>query len=183
MHMESVETPSLLELRATVMQRLQVYGVFDGCTAEDRRTILAQACLVIWHLTAGAQGRRMYLLHVEPPADRARHQAVLDTMTRLCPDVIAAVQGYIAAWRAHLEEAHALDPSLREAANDLAELRAVQGDAREAHRLYGVAGLDAASPEMADRRRKLDSVTSTAWPPTSPATCTSHRPVTAGSGK
>jgi hypothetical protein len=104
MHMESVDTPSLLELRATVMQRLQAYGVFDGCTAEDRRTILAQACLVIWHLTAGAQGRRMYLLHVEPTADRARHQAVLDTMTRLCPDVIAAVQGYIAAWRAHFRQ-------------------------------------------------------------------------------
>jgi hypothetical protein len=25
---------------------------------------------------------------------------VLDTMTRLCPDVIAAVQGYVATWRA-----------------------------------------------------------------------------------
>jgi hypothetical protein len=104
MHMESVDTPSLLALRATVMQRLQAYGAFDGCTAEDRRTILAQACLVIWHLTAGAQGRLMYLLHVEPLADRARHQTVLDTMTRLCPDVIAAVQEYIATWRAHFRQ-------------------------------------------------------------------------------
>jgi hypothetical protein len=105
MHMESVDTtPSLLALRATMMQRLQAYGAFDGCTAEDRRTILAQACLVIWHLTAGAQGRLMYLLHVEPLADRARHPTVLDTMTRLCPDVIAAVQGYIATWRAHFRQ-------------------------------------------------------------------------------
>src|SRR4030095_7554424 len=91
---------SLVELQGMVAQRLQAYGAFDGCTAEDRRTILAQACLVIWHLPAGVQGRLMYLLHVEPLGARARHQTVLDTMTRLCPDVIAAVQGYIAMWRA-----------------------------------------------------------------------------------
>jgi hypothetical protein len=54
MHVESIDTPSLLELRAMVVQRLQVYGAFEGCTAEDQRTILAQACLVIFHLTAGA---------------------------------------------------------------------------------------------------------------------------------
>ena len=100
MRVESVDTPSLLELRVTVAQRLQAYGAFDGCTAEDRRTILAQACMVIWHLTAGAQGRIIYLMHLEPTADQARHQTVLDTMTRLCPDVIAAVQGYIAMWHA-----------------------------------------------------------------------------------
>jgi hypothetical protein len=100
MHVEFVDTPSLLELQVTVAQCLQAYGAFEGCTAEERRMILAQACLVIWHLTAGVQGRLMYLMHLEPPADRARHQTVLDTMTRLCPDVIAAVQGYIAIWRA-----------------------------------------------------------------------------------
>jgi hypothetical protein len=100
MHVESVDTPSLLELRTIVAQRLQAYGAFDGCTAEDRRTILAQACLVIWHLTAGDEGRTMYLTHLGPLADRARYQAVLDTMTRLCPDVIAAVQAYVALWRA-----------------------------------------------------------------------------------
>jgi hypothetical protein len=100
MHVESVDTPSFLELRAIVTQRLQAYGAFDGCTAEGRRTILAQACMVIWHLTAEEQGRRIYRTHLEPPADRARDQTVLDTMARLCPDVIAAVQGYIARWRA-----------------------------------------------------------------------------------
>ena len=98
MHVESADTPSLLELRAIVTQRLQAYGAFEGCTAEDQRTILAQACMVIWHLTAGEQGRRIYLRHLGSPADGVPYQTVLDTITRLCPDVIAAVQGYIAAW-------------------------------------------------------------------------------------
>jgi hypothetical protein len=62
--------------------------------------ILAQACMAIWHLTAGEQGRRIYLAHLSPPADGMPYERVLDTMTRLCPDVIAAVQGYIATWRA-----------------------------------------------------------------------------------
>ena len=102
MHVESVDTPSLLELRAMVAQRLQAYGAFEGCTVEDRRTILGQACLVIWHLTAGEEGRTMYLTHLRPPADRARYQTVLDTMARLCPDIIAGVQAYIATWRARV---------------------------------------------------------------------------------
>jgi hypothetical protein len=100
MRVESVDTPSLLELRAIVAQRLQAYGAFDGCTAEDRRVILAQACMVIWHLTAGEEGRLIYLTHLSSPADGERYRTVLDTMTRLCPDVIDAVQGYIATWRA-----------------------------------------------------------------------------------
>jgi hypothetical protein len=100
MHVESVDSPSLLELRAMVAQRLHAYGAFDGCTAEDRRTILAQACLVIWHLTAGDEGRLLYLTHLAPLADGVCSQAVLDTMARLCPDVITAVQTYVAAWRA-----------------------------------------------------------------------------------
>jgi hypothetical protein len=104
MRVESVDTPSLLELRAIVAQRLQAYGAFDGCTAEDRRTILAQACLAIWHLTAGDEGRMLYLTHLEPLADRARSQMVLDAMTRLCPEVIAAVQAYVAAWRARFRQ-------------------------------------------------------------------------------
>jgi hypothetical protein len=100
MHIESVDTLSLLELRAIVTRRLQAYGAFEGCTAEDRRTILAQACLIIWHLTAGDEGRTTYLRHLAPPANSVSSEAVLDTMERLCPDVIAAVQGYVAAWRA-----------------------------------------------------------------------------------
>jgi hypothetical protein len=98
MRVESVDSPSLRELRAMVAQRLQAYGAFEGCTAEDQHTILAQACMVIWHLTAGEQGRLIYLTQLGPPADGTLHQTVLDTIARLCPDVIAAVQGYIAAW-------------------------------------------------------------------------------------
>ena len=100
MHVESVDTPSLLELRAIVAQRLRAYGAFEGCTAEAQRTILAQACLVIVHLTAGDEGRMLYLTRLGPPVDRARPQTALDTLARLCPDVIATVRGYIAAWRA-----------------------------------------------------------------------------------
>jgi hypothetical protein len=104
MHVESVDSPLLLELRAVVAQRLQGYGVFEECTAGDRRTILAQACLVIWHLTAGEQGRRLYLTHLAPPADGALYRTVLDMMTRLCPEVIAAVQGYIITWGARFRQ-------------------------------------------------------------------------------
>ena len=56
MHVESVDTPSLLELQATVAQRLRAYGALEGCTVQDRRTILAQACMVIVHLTSGDEG-------------------------------------------------------------------------------------------------------------------------------
>ena len=70
MRVESVDIPSLLELRVTVAQRLQAYGAFEGCTAEDRRTILAQACMVIWHLTAGAQGSCILCTSVPRPTGR-----------------------------------------------------------------------------------------------------------------
>jgi hypothetical protein len=98
MRVESVDTLSLLELRAMVAQRLEAYGAFEGCSAEDRRTILAQACVVIWHLTAGEEGRRLYRTHLGPRADGMPSERVLETMARLCPDVIAAVQGYVVAW-------------------------------------------------------------------------------------
>jgi len=104
MHVESIDTPSLLELRAMVAQRLHAYGAFEGRTAEDRRAILAQACMAIVHLTAGEQGRRLYLRHLGPPADGTPYHTVLDTLTRLCPDVIAAVQEYIAAWHARFRQ-------------------------------------------------------------------------------
>ena len=45
MRVESMDTPSLLELRAIMAQRLRAYGAFDGCAAEEQRTILSQACL------------------------------------------------------------------------------------------------------------------------------------------
>jgi hypothetical protein len=104
MRVESVDSPSLLELRATVAQRLRACGAFEGCTAEDRRTILAQACLVIVHLTAGEEGRTRYLTRLDPQAGGVSSQTVLDTMARLCPDVIAAVQGYVAAWHARFRQ-------------------------------------------------------------------------------
>jgi hypothetical protein len=104
MRVESVDTPSLLELRAIVARRLRAYGAFDECTAEDRRTILAQACLAIWHLTAGDEGRLIYLRHLSPPVDGVPYHTVLDMLARLCPDVIAAIQEYIAAWRARFRQ-------------------------------------------------------------------------------
>jgi hypothetical protein len=104
MRVESVDTPSLLELRAIVAQRLRVYGAFEGGTADDQRMILAQACIVIFHLTAGEQGRMLCLTRLGPPTDGALYTRVLDTMTRLCPEVIAAVQGYIALWHARFRQ-------------------------------------------------------------------------------
>jgi hypothetical protein len=38
------------------------------------------------------------------PADEMLYQAVLDTMARLCPEVIAAVQGYITTWGARFRQ-------------------------------------------------------------------------------
>jgi hypothetical protein len=46
----------------------------------------------------------IYLTHLCLPVDRARSQAVLDTMARLCLDVIAAVQGYVAAWHTRFRQ-------------------------------------------------------------------------------
>jgi hypothetical protein len=104
MRVESVDTPSLLELRAIVARRLRAYGAFEDCTAADRRTILAQACLAIWHLTAGEEGRKIYLTRVGPPVDGMPYHTVLDTMARLCPDVMDAVRGYVAMWRARFRQ-------------------------------------------------------------------------------
>jgi hypothetical protein len=56
------------------------------------------------HLTAGEEGRLLYRRHLGSPADWTPYQMVLDTMTRLCLDVIAAVQGYIATWRARFRQ-------------------------------------------------------------------------------
>jgi hypothetical protein len=96
MYVESVDTPSLLGLRTVVAQRLEAYGAFEGCTAEDQRMILARACVVIWHLTVGEEGRRLYRTHLGHLADWTLYQTALDPMTRLCADVIAAVRGDIA---------------------------------------------------------------------------------------
>jgi hypothetical protein len=57
-------------------------------------------------------------------------------------------RGDAAAWLAHLEDAVAADPHCWDVLNDLADLRSVAGDAREAHRLYGLADLETTTPEM-----------------------------------
>jgi hypothetical protein len=57
-------------------QCLQAYGAFDECAAADRHTILAQACLVIWHLTTGEQGRLLYCTHLEVFVTDTRRQAL-----------------------------------------------------------------------------------------------------------
>jgi hypothetical protein len=42
----------------------------------------------------------VHLTHFAPPAQGVSSQTVLDTITRLCPDLIAAMQAFIAIWRA-----------------------------------------------------------------------------------
>jgi hypothetical protein len=104
MHVESIDTPSLLELRTKVAQRLRAYGTFEDCTAEDQRTILAQACMVIVHLTAGEEGRLIYHMYLSSSGGGTSYERMLDTIARLCPDVIATMQGYIATWRARFQQ-------------------------------------------------------------------------------
>lgn len=48
----------------------------------------------------GEEGRTMCLAHLSPSADGISSERVLDTLARLYPDVIAAVEAYVAAWRA-----------------------------------------------------------------------------------
>lgn len=52
------------------------------------------------------------------------------------------------AWLEHLETAVDADPSCSEALGDLADLRSVAGDAREALRLYEAAGVDPSRDEV-----------------------------------
>lgn len=59
----------------------------------------------------------LYLSHLARTADGVSYEAVLDTMARLCPDVIGAVQGYVATWRTHFRQdgwaSHAMGGVLR----------------------------------------------------------------------
>ncbi|MEP6667419.1 MAG: SEC-C domain-containing protein, partial [Nocardioidaceae bacterium] len=87
---------------------------------------------------------------------------------------IAEERGDGQEWLALLDAAVAADPTLREATGDLADLKAVAGDAHEAHRLYGLAGLDARAPEMMALRRFLE---------TPPGEVGRNRPCPCGSGK
>jgi hypothetical protein len=64
-------------------------------------------------------------------------------------------RGDVAAWSSFLEQALEADPEHEDAAGDLADLRAVAGDAREAERLYRIAGLDGLSAELQALRPML----------------------------
>jgi hypothetical protein len=99
MRVASVHTPSLLECRDIVAQRPQAYGAFDGCPPGGRDAILSQSCVATWHLATGEKGRVLYLTHRGSPIHGGRSRAMLTAMTRLCAEVIAAVQGYLVMWR------------------------------------------------------------------------------------
>lgn len=85
------------------------------------------------------------------PVAVAMAEAVTDRLSAV-PSYLRACaaegRGDADAWLAHLEAAVAADPQQRDALGDLADLRSVTGDAREAHRLYGLAGLDTSTPEL-----------------------------------
>ena len=104
MHVESVDTPSLLELRAIVAQRLRAYGAFEE--VHRRGPAHDPGPGLHGHLASDRGGGGAAALSRAPrfPGRREPYETVLDTMTRLCPDVIAAVQGYVAAWRARFRQ-------------------------------------------------------------------------------
>ena len=86
---------------------------------------------------------------------------------------VAEAAGDGAAWLDLLERAVGADSTLRDALGDLADLRAVAGDAREAKRLYALAGADGLADEVSALRPFLD-------PPAGPGR---NKPCSCGSGK
>lgn len=68
----------------------------------------------------------------------------------------AEMRGDGAGWLARTEQAAAADPNHHEAMADLADLRSVAGDAREARRLYALAGVDPLADEVRTLRPYLD---------------------------
>jgi hypothetical protein len=91
MRVESVDTPSLVELRAIVAQRLHACGARmvhrSSAVHHPGPTLHGHRSSHRWE-----EGRTIYLTHLCPPVDRTRSQTVLDMMARLCPEVIAAVR-------------------------------------------------------------------------------------------
>ena len=77
-------------------------------------------------------------------------------------------------WVRLLERAVETDPTLEEPTAELADLRALAGDAKQAHRLYGLAGFDTGVDEMASLRRFTE-------PPS--GTTGRNKPCPCGSGK
>jgi hypothetical protein len=67
---------------------------------------------------------------------------------RLLRASAAEAAGDMTSYRALLEGAREADPENREALVDLADLHAIAGEAREADRLYRLAGLPADSDEL-----------------------------------
>ena len=93
---------------------------------------------------------------------------------RLLLASVAEARGDMTAYRAALEGVLSADPQNGEALADLADLYAVAGDAREADRLYRVAGLPPDSDEITFLRPFLQP------PADGPAR---NRPCPCGSGK
>ena len=117
-------------------------------------------------LTESLTGVMLDLAAVDMSAEPER-QPVAAAMAAVVTGPLAAVPLYLLARAAEgrgdaraqleqLEAAVAADPALQEATGDLADLKAIAGDAREAHRLYGLAGLDATAQEMQALRPFLD---------------------------
>ncbi len=109
-------------------------------------------------LAESLRGRLLALVATDLTSDPDR-EPVAVAMAAAVSDRPAAVPEYLracagqgrgdaAAWLAHLEAAVAADDTCDEALGDLADLRSLAGDAREAHRLYGLAGLESTAPEM-----------------------------------
>jgi len=86
-----------LEPRAPVVERLRAYGAFEGCPTGGQRTTLGQVCMVIVHLTVEERGRRLYRVN-RCSGRRGPYERMLDTLTRLCPDVVDAVSGCVTTW-------------------------------------------------------------------------------------
>lgn len=86
------------------------------------------------------------------------HEPDLEPLAAALPDPAAASflrakaaegRGEVGPWLEHLAAAHAADPGFLAAAMELADLRSIQGDAREAHRLYLAGGLETIDEEVA----------------------------------
>ncbi|WP_296607549.1 SEC-C domain-containing protein [Nocardioides sp.] len=78
---------------------------------------------------------------------RAEGAAAAGPLYLLAREAEARLDGPV--YVALLEQAVAADSSLEDAVADLAEVRAIQGDAAAAHRLFGLAGVDASYPDRA----------------------------------
>ncbi|CAI9417680.1 SEC-C domain-containing protein [Nocardioides sp. T2.26MG-1] len=84
---------------------------------------------------------------LEQLLQRASGAATAGPLYLMAREAEARLDG--AAYLTLLEQAVAANPTLDDAVADLAEVRAVQGDATAAHRLFGLAGIDPSYPDRA----------------------------------